>query len=106
MKVPSMDFRGQKIVNEDGTFSDVMQSFFNDLEIFLTKNIGDEGLVMPSQTTDNVDIIQNNVSIGPTEIETSTCEFGTLLYNEDTNKGMIALDDGSGNPIFKEIITT
>jgi len=104
MKIPSMDFRGQKVVNEDGTFTDVVQSFFDALNQTLTKEAGDEGLVMPTQTTDNMTVIQNNITKTPTGLEVRTCEYGTLIFDETTNKPMVAIDDGSGNPIFKEIV--
>lgn len=105
MAIPSMDFRGNKFVNDDGTLSEVAQSFFDLLNTFLIKNFGAEGLVMSSQPTANVGVIQNNVTTGPTGLQTSTCQFGTMLYNQTTNKAMVALNDGAGNPIFKEITT-
>jgi len=105
MKIPSMDFRGNKFVNADGTLTDVAQSFFDLMNTVLIKNLGDEGVVVPSEDATNIGIIQNNKTISPTGIETNTCEFGTLIYDSTNNKLKVALNDGSGSPTFKEIVT-
>ena len=106
MKIPSMDFRGQKVVNEDGTFTDSVQNFFDSLHSALVAIIGDEGLVMPTQDDDNLSTIETATITSPTGIVTNKCQFGTMIYDSTTNKGMLSLDDGSGNPIFKQIVTT
>jgi hypothetical protein len=105
MKIPSMDFRGQKIVNEDGTFTDSVQNFFDTLHTLLINNLGDEGLVMPTQSASNITLIQDALITSPTGIQTPSCEFGTLIYDATTNQPLVALDDGSGNPLFKTIVT-
>lgn len=106
MKIPSMDFRGQKVVNEDGTFTDSVQNFFDLLHTLLIQNLGDEGLVMATQSTSNILSIQNATTTGPTGTLTKSCEFGTMIYDSTTNQPKIALNDGSGNPLFKIINTT
>ncbi len=105
MKIPIMDFRGNKFVNEDGTLTDVAQAFFDLLNTVLIKNIGDEGLVSPTQSASDIAIIQNNFTLSPTGLTTYTCDFGTIVYDSTNNKAKVALDDGMGAPIFKEILT-
>jgi hypothetical protein len=103
--IPIMDFRGVKFVNDDGSLTDVAQAFFDSLQSILVRNFGEEGLVSPSQSASNITTIQNNQEEGPTGILSHTCKFGTFIYDSSNNKGKICLDDGSGNPIFKEILT-
>lgn len=105
-RVPSMNFRGNKFVNEDGTLTAVAQGFFDLLNAYLVTNVGDEGLVAPSQTTSGLDIIRQAQSIRPTGQGSFTCQFGTIAYDASVNKLKVALDAGYPNPpIFKEIIT-
>lgn len=99
-----MDFRAQKVVNEDGTFTDVVQDFFDLLVSVLVKTIGDEGLVSPSQNASDITTIQNGTSIGPTGLPTATCSFGTFIYDQTNNLMKVAINDGSGNPIFKTLV--
>lgn len=100
MSLPTIDFRSQRIVNPDGTFSDVGQSFFDSLLYFLFKTIGDEGVVLPTQDTSNTDVIANNTN---TE-GAYTCQFGTGIYNPDTNTVQFALNDGAGKPVFQSLL--
>lgn len=102
-RIPSMDFRGNKFVNEDGTLSETAQAFFDLLQTSLIKIIGNEGLVAPSQTTANINIIQNNLQTSPTNIETNTCQFGTFVYDEDSNQVKVTVDKGDGTPLFKQV---
>jgi len=104
--IPSMDFRGTKFVNEDGTLSAPAQGFFDLLQKFLVKNIGEEGLVAASQTTGARLDIQNNFTTSVTNIDTYTCQFGTFLYDITTNKVYVTLNPGlTGKPVFTEIAT-
>jgi len=105
MKIPTMDFRGNKFVNEDGTLSDVAQAFFDNLIDVLTKGAGDEGLQVPSQSNPDIITIQDHTVTGPTGISTKTCQFATLIGDTTNNKLMVALDNGSGTIVFKNILT-
>jgi len=104
--IPIMDFRGSKFVNPDGSLTDVAQSFFDLLQQILVNNIGTEGLVAPSQTAVGITQIQNNTTSSVTGLISNTCQFGTLLYDSDNNLLKVALNNGSGNPIFKTITAT
>lgn len=105
-QIPIMDFRGSKFVNEDGTLSDVAQSFFDLLNTVLIKNIGSEGVIAPSQSASNIMIIQNNKTTNVVLNNSYTCQFGTLIYDNTNNKLVVSLDNGSGAPIFKNVLTT
>lgn len=106
MMIPTMDFRGQQFVNEDGTLTAVAQSFLDSLLSLMQSNLGQEGLVMPPQKSSDITIIQNNINKSPTEIITYTCNYGTMIYDETNNVGKLALNNGSGVPIFKTIMTS
>ncbi len=106
-QIPIMDFRGSKFVNEDGTLSDVAQSFFDLLTTVLIKNIGQEGIVSPTQSVSNITIIQDNQEKNILTVNNVyTCKFGTLIYDSTNNKLVVSLDDGFGVPIFKNVLTT
>lgn len=105
-QVPIMDFRGSKFVNEDGTLTDVAQSFFDLLTTVLIKNIGQEGIIVPSQSATNITTIQNNMTTNILLSNSYTCQFGTLLYDNTNNFLKVALNNGSNIPIFKTITTS
>lgn len=105
MQLPTMDFRGNKFVNTDGTLTDVAQNFFDTLNHVLIKNIGQEGLVMPAQKSNDIDVIQNNTTQSATGNITYTCQFGTVIYDNESNKAKVALKNLDGTPIFKELVT-
>lgn len=105
MNVPSMDFRGQKFVDENGVLTPTAQSFFDMLQILMSQNLGNEGLVMPTQSATDITVIQDNTVTNPNGLVTKTCEYGTMIYDETNNLAKVALDDGTGNPIFKQIVT-
>ena len=105
-RIPSMDFRGNKFTNEDGTLTELGQQFFDLLHVCLQKIIGSEGLVAPTQPSSNITIIQDNIVVSPTGTETNTCQFGTLIYDSTLNELRVALNNGSGAPIFKQVNTS
>lgn len=79
-------------------------TFLQTLTSNLQNYFGDEGLVAPSQTAANVLIIQNDTNPNPSGgAPIYNCEFGTILYESDTRKMKVAINDGTGKPIFKEI---
>jgi len=105
-RLPNMDFRGQKFVNSDGTLTDTAQGFLDLLHLCLNKIIGMEGLVAPTQSSSNIAVIQNNKTTSPTGTQTNTCQFGTLIYDNVLNELRVALSDGSGLPVFKQVNTS
>ena len=96
--IPIIDFRGKKFTDENGILTDAAQYFFDSLTTALIKNIGQEGLVAPTQTDSNITLIQNNISNNA-----YTCQYGTIIYDSSTNIGKIALNDGTGKPKFYNI---
>lgn len=102
-----------KIVDEQG-FPSADEQMFRQALITLLQNLfGEEGLVMPSQTTTDITTIQNNQETIPsgssgTDITVNTCAFGTMIYDETTGQAKIAVEDPltSGIPVFKVVTLT
>lgn len=80
----------------------VGKSFFETLINYFYTNHSSEGLVAPTQSAANITSIQNNTLPNGSH----TCQFGTFIYNQTANTIMIALNNGSGAPIFKTITTS
>lgn len=97
IRIPNLPF-GQ-IVDETGHPTDDELTFRQALVGNLENFMGNEGLVMPSQPTTNILEIQNAVN----ENQQKTCAFGTLIYDTTTGEIKAAVDDGTGNPIFKVV---
>jgi len=100
------------IVDANGVATDGESTFRRILITSLQKNFGSEGLVAPTQPndamttppTDYIDQIQNNTVFNPaTGNDEYTCQFGTILYNSTANSIMIAIDDGTGAPVFRTV---
>lgn len=76
----------------------ILQQLFQELQ----KNASNEGLVAPTQDQTNLIKIQNNLN----QNGTNSCQFGTILYDSTNNSIRIAIDNGSGAPIFKTVTLT
>ncbi len=98
-----------KIVDQNGMPTDDELNFRQTLITLLQKILGNEGLVMPQQSSANITIIQDNVQQAP-DATTSihTCQFGTMIYDTTLGVAKIALEDplGSGIPVFHTITTS
>ncbi len=99
------------IVDKDGNPTDDELTFRQALLSLLQKIAGGEGLVMPAQDEDNIDVIQDNrvpnPVTGSTTVDFSySCEFGTLIYDTTNNSIRVAVDDGAGAPLFKTVTIT
>lgn len=97
IRIPNLPF-GQ-IVDETGHPTDDELTFRQALIGNLENFMGNEGLVMPTQTTANITEIQN----AQNENGQYTCAFGTFIYDSTTNEIKAAIDDGTGKPIFKVV---
>lgn len=107
------------IVDDNGQPTDQETSFRQSLITLLQTFMGDEGLVMPSQSAANVTIIQNNVEVTPagtygTPITSYSCDYGTMIYqvNDDTptphplkDEVVVAVNDGAtpNKPVFRQV---
>ena len=89
-------------VDENRMRTPTEQVFMDQLIKQLQQNAGPEGLVMPTQDATNITAIQNN-QLPNGEY---TCAYGTMLYNSTANSIMIAIDNGSGVPVFKTVTIT
>ena len=100
-----------KIVDENGMATSEEQMFRQGLLNLLQTLMGEQGLVIPSQTTANITSIQNyrQPSPGATPDYLYPCQFGTLIYNSDivdqTKSILVAINNG-GSPLFKTITLT
>lgn len=93
-----------KMVNPDGNPSTEELIFRQTLMSSLISNIGSEGLVAPSQTTDDIDTIvaataQAQGAVPDVEY---TCQPGTFFYDTTTNKVMVTILVGTV-PTLKEV---
>lgn len=105
-----------RIVDENGNTSDEEQTFRQTLITSLQDNFGNEGCVVPSQTSANITKIQDHTIIDQaTGLTVYTCQFGTLIFNNEPydaitnpqgNSLLVAVDDGTGKPIFKIVNVT
>lgn len=95
------------IVNDKGVATDGESTFRRILITSLQKNFGNEGVVVPTQSAADILKIQNNTVYNPaTGNDEFTCQFGTILYNSTANSIMIAIDDGTGAPLFRTVTLT
>ena len=95
------------IVNDKGNPTDGESTFRRILITSLQKNFGNEGVVVSAQSATDILKIQNNTVYNPaTGNNEFTCQFGTILYNSTANSIMIAIDDGTGAPLFKTVTLT
>lgn len=92
-----------RLVDENGNTTDEEQTFRQTLISSLQDNFGNEGCVVPSQTTDNITKIQNHTVIDQaTGNSVYTCKGGTLIYDTDTDELKVAILSG-GIPSFKVV---
>ena len=92
------------IADKDGNPTQAELNFRQMLLQQLQLLMGNEGMVMPTQSSDNITTIQNNSTLTPgTNITTYPCQFGTFIYNETSNSIQVAVNDGTGKPVFKTV---
>ncbi len=107
MMIPN--YVDMRVIGEDGHFTPEWKIIMQQLLTTLVSNAGPEGLVAPTQTDANLLLIQNNQVQSSTAPNTPTfiytCQFGTLLYDSDTNTLRVALDSGGGVPLFYTVVT-
>lgn len=90
-----------KLVDTDLNPTDDEITFRHTLITSLQKNFGDEGVVIPTQPTANITIIQNNQNQAtPPQY---TCQAGTFIYDSDTNSVKVAILV-AGVPTFKTVV--
>lgn len=92
-----------RIVDDNGNTSDEEQTFRQTLITSLQDNFGNEGCVVPSQTSANITKIQNHTVIDQaTGLTVYTCQGGTMIYDSDTDELKVAILSG-GIPSFKVV---
>ena len=105
-----------QMVDTDGNPTSTELTFRQTLLTNLQNILGNEGLVMPIQSPENVDIIINNANIDPsTGLPIYTCQLGTIIYSQDPldytqDKVLIAVRNDNTYPatppIFKQVTLT
>ena len=86
-----------KLIDENGMPTDEELLFRQQLITALQTLIGPEGLVAPSQTAANITAIATNTQDTPAGNE-YTVEFGTILYESDTQTMKVIISDGNPTP--------
>lgn len=108
MNVPNLP--AGKIVDENGYPTDQMLTFLQNLVTGLLNNIGDQSFVLPTQTSTQITLIQDNTVPNPSNpnpvFDLYTCQFGTGFYNSTANTIMFCVDNGDGFPLFKTATLT
>jgi|ERR1017187_795939 hypothetical protein len=100
-----------KLVDEKGMATPEEQMFRQGLLNLLQTLMGEQGIVIPSQTTANILSIQNyrQPMPGATPDFLYPCQYGTLIYNSDivdqTKSIQVSINNG-GSPLFKTITLT
>lgn len=91
-------------------FTEEWQNIMISLLQTLQQNASDEGLVAPTQpqpgapNTAIADIQNHIITVNGNTVY--TCQFGTSLYDRLNNSIRMAIDDGTGAPIFKTVTLT
>lgn len=100
MNIPDLPI--DPVVDERGFLTDKGKFFFEQLLSQMQTFLGNEGLVAPTQSAANITTIQNNLNIAGQK----TCAYGTIIYNSTANSIQIAVNNGSGSPVFKTVTLT
>src|SRR6185437_3027813 len=73
------------------------RNFFEQLITYFYTNFSNEGLVAPTQSASNITTLQNFKNAnGQYKVA-----FGTMLYDSTDKTLRVAVDDGTGKPVFK-----
>jgi hypothetical protein len=91
-----------KMVDDEGNPTTGELTFRNALVSSLQNYVGNEGLVAPTQLASDITVIQNN-QLSNNEY---TCAFGTIIYDSTNNSIRIAVNNGSGAPVFLTVTLT
>ena len=100
MNIPN--YIDTKIISAGGMWSDEWKFIMQQLIQQLQLNASNEGLVAPTQNATNMTTIQNHQNPNGDY----TTQYGTILYNSTDNTIRIAVNNGSGAPIFKKVTLT
>lgn len=105
VRIPNLPM-GQ-LVDSSGRATDDELTFRQSLLTLLQSIAGNEGLVMPSQTTTDITTIQNNTETTPgaTPNTSYSCAPGTFIYDSTTNQVKVAILV-AGVPTFKVVTVT
>jgi len=87
-----------EMVDKEGYPTDDELTFRQVLISNLQRLFGSEGVVLPSLTSADILVIQNNVDIQGRK----TCAYGTMVYDTTVNQVKVAINIG-GSPVFKVI---
>lgn len=85
VRIPNLP-RGQ-LVDSDGNSTLDFSTFMQTLVTNLQRYFGNEGMVMPSQTAENIALIVANTipNSGQPDVPLYTCAPGTMIYDSDND---------------------
>lgn len=107
VRVPNLPLG--KIVDDNGYPTPEELTFRQALVTLLQTLFGNEGLVMPTQTTTNITSIVGNTALTPGATATTyTCLPGTMIYNSTNNtfEVMLFTNTTDGIPARYLVTTT
>lgn len=94
------------IVDSSGNPTSDEMLFRQALLSLLQKLVGNEGLVMPTQTAADITVIQNNQITTASGVPNQfTCAPGTFLYNSTNDTVQVSILV-AGVPVFKTVTVT
>jgi len=99
IRVPNLPLG--KLVDESFNATDDELTFRHTLITCLQKNFGNEGVVIPTQDSANIAIIEANQN----ENLQYTCQAGTFIYDSDTDTVKVSILV-AGVPVFKTVTVT
>lgn len=92
-----------KVVDENGMATPAELAYRQSLTDSLQNYVGNQGLVAPTQSSANIASIAANTNPSSGAY---TCQYGTIIYNSTNNTVQIAINNGSGAPVFKTVTLT
>lgn len=87
----------EKLVNDQGFVSDAWKTFFEQLVQNMQQALSDEGIVIPSQSSANMGIIQPNALVGTLIFNTSAVNGGS--GPAPNGQLYVKLADGTFHPV-------
>ena len=104
IRIPNLPW--DRMVDDLGYATPTELTFRQTLISNLQKNFGDEGCVVPSLSSADITVIQNNQVVNPaTNVLEYTVKAGTMVYNS-TNDTLMVCIYSAGVPTFKTVTVT
>ena len=89
MNIPNLPHPAIPIATKSGHMSHDWYRFFSQFITESQKNLSEEGLNIPQQTSSQISVLQAGIPLP------------SIIYNKETNKPLISV-----NGVYKEIVTS